>query len=157
MFFSERNAKLWLKICRVWSFLLYSTTKLTKLGNYINNFYAKLLFMQCFNAKSLGSLYTLAFKYLYTILLCITTTGLLLIPVGTVKRSQTEAILLFSACYVYTCRCTEKYRYIVLATSCQPNMFTLDRDLQKPSIVNLSHYQRTFYCLGLPSNSQVSE
>ena len=32
--------KLWLRICRVWSFLQYSTTKLTKPGNYIHNFYA---------------------------------------------------------------------------------------------------------------------
>ena len=52
---SERNVNLWLKICRVWSFLLYSATKLIKPGNYIRNFHV-----------SLYSLYS-AFKYVYTI------------------------------------------------------------------------------------------
>ena len=47
---------------------------------------------------------------------------------------------------------------IHLAARCQPQLFTLNRELQKPRLtINLSPYHRTLYCLCLPSNTQVPE
>ena len=54
-FFSEKIVKLWLRIFRVWSFLLYSTTKLTKPGNHIHIIYIhQVVFYGVFYTKSQG-------------------------------------------------------------------------------------------------------
>ena len=49
----------------MWGFLLYSTTKLAKPGNHMNNFYV--VIYAAFYIKSLGLLYPLVFEYIFTI------------------------------------------------------------------------------------------